>query len=320
MRRVFLRDPAVQWDVIDEFDMFADALHNSFHLPFAVSDTGAVPEAFRARVREQRLGNMCLVDGVMPPHHGVRASRQVKATPRDIVGLQYVLSGQEFIRQGDDVLALGAGDLMVFDTEVKGTYEITQRVRKQTLILPRALAAAALPGVHTPSRVRVIARKTSASVGPLFAVLLTLSDSLSVLSPEATTKAITLVVQMLTDLDLGEQSGRRVLGRRGAGELCERALEYIEENLGDRMLSPASVAAAHFVSVRTLYQAFAQRNVPLATHIRTRRLARCYTDLLACDEPIGEVAARWGFVSLAHFSRSFAKQYGFPPSQLRHQA
>lgn len=309
--------PAEQWDVIGGFEMFNDVLRNNYSLPFAVSDACGVPGPFSAAVREQRLHDMCLVEAVMSPHRGVRTSREVGATPRDIVGLQYVLSGHEIIYQGDDVWRLGAGDVMVFDSEIMGSYEITHTVRKQTVILPRALAEAVLPGVHTPAKVRVIAGGSDISVRALFGVLRTLGDTLTHLSPEATTKASALVVQMLADLDLGNQRIRQILGRRGVDELCARVLAYVEDNLGDRALSPTSVAAAHFMSVRALYQGLEQLDMPLAAHIRTRRLARCYADLIAGDDPIGEVAARWGFVNLPHFSRAFARHYGFPPSQLR---
>ncbi|WP_044506195.1 helix-turn-helix domain-containing protein [Mycobacterium simiae] len=42
-------------------------------------------------------------------------------------------------------------------------------------------------------------------------------------------------------------------------------------------------------------------------------MARCDADLVASDDPIGDIAARWGFVSLPHFSRVFTKQYRCAP-------
>src|ERR1700755_2405978 len=97
------------------------------------------------------------------------------------------------------------------------------------------------------------------------------------MSPQATEKAAELVTQMLAELG---GTVRPPPGRRGAQELCDRVLGYVEDNLADPALSPAVVAAAHFVSIRTLYSVLEPMDISLAAHIRGRRLARSYADLV----------------------------------------
>jgi AraC-like DNA-binding protein len=305
-----------RWEVTDDVEVFTDMLRNCY-LPFAMTGADGDLEMFSATVREQPLGQLRLVDGVTSPHGGVRRPRHVGAAPRDVVGLQYVLAGREFIYQRDDVFALGPGDLMVWDTDISGGYEITETVRKRTLVLPRTLADALLPGFHTPASVRIVPGREPRSVRPLFDVLAVLSDTLPTMSAQATEKAAELVMQMLADLG---GTVRPPPGRRGAQELCDRVLGYVEDNLADPALSPAVVAAAHFVSIRTLYSVLEPMDISLAAHIRGRRLARSYADLVTSDDPVGEIATRWGFASLPHFSRAFTKQYGFAPSRTRRPA
>jgi len=305
-----------RWEVTDDVEVFTDMLRKCY-LPFAMTGADGDLEMFSATVREQPLGQLRLVDGVTSPHGGVRKPRQASATPRDVVGLQYVLSGREFIHQNGDVLALGAGDLMVWDTDVTGAYEIVETVRKRTLVLPRTLADAMLPEFYTRASVRIVPGTQPGLVRPLFDVLAVLSDTLPALSPPATEKAAALVMQLLADLG---GTLRASPGRRAGRELCDRILGYVEDNLADPTLSPAAVAAAHFVSIRTLYSVLGPMDISLAAHIRARRLARCYADLVNSDDPVGEIATRWGFVSLPHFSRAFTKQYGFAPSQTRRHA
>jgi AraC-like DNA-binding protein len=309
--------PTARWEITDDVGVFTDMLHNCY-LPFATTGLTGSLEVFSAVVREQSLGQLRLVDGETAPHGGVRGRRQVGSTSRDVVGLQYVLAGREFVHRGDDVLALGPGDLLVWDTEVSGAYEIIEAVRKRTLVLPRRLADALLPDFHIPATVRVVSGRQPGSVHALFDVLAVLSGNLASMTPQATEKAAELVVQMLADL--GGGAGRNAVGRRGAKELCEKVLAYVDDNLADPALCPAVVAAAHFVSIRTLYDAMEPLAVPLAAHIRARRLTRCYADLVTTDDPVGDIAARWGFVSLPHFSRAFTKQYGFAPSRSRRSA
>ncbi|MCV7371975.1 helix-turn-helix domain-containing protein [Mycolicibacterium arabiense] len=303
-----------RWEVTDDVGVFTDMLRNCY-LPFATTGLSGGLEVFSATVREQPLGQLRLIDGHMAPHGGVRRRRQVSSTSRDVVGLQYVLAGREVVYRDGDLLSLGPGEFMVWDTDVTGGYEIVEAVRKRTLILPRGLADALLPRFHDPATIRVIRGSQAASLHTLFDVLAVLSDKLSSMTPQATERAAQLVIQMLADL--GGGAGQRAGGRRGATALCEKVLAYVEDNLADPALKPATVAAAHYVSIRTLYDALQPIEVPLATHIRARRLARCYTDLVTTDDPVGDIAARWGFTSMAHFSRAFSKQYGVAPSRSR---
>lgn len=271
-------------------------------------------QRFSKTMREQPLGQMWLVDEVMPPHAGTRAARRRDTIASDVVDLQYLIAGRVYVRQCDGVLACGPGDLIVWDNEFGGTYEVAETARTQTLVLPRVLAAALLPALHRPGIARVAPGRQLVGVKSLFDLLSVLGDTAATLSPEATAKATALVIQMVADI-----GGSLPPGLTGGhlGDLRERVLWYIEENLRDPALSPATIAAAHYVSVRTLYYVLQTLEVPIAAHIRSRRLARCYADLLNTDDPVSDIAKRWGFVSPPHFSRVFSRHYGISPSSVR---
>ena len=58
----------------------------------------------------------------------------------------------------------------------------------------------------------------------------------------------------------------------------------------------------------------------MSTWIRTRRLEQCRRDLhdpAFADRPVSAVAAQWGFVDAAHFSRVFKAAFGVSPSEFR---
>ena len=40
-------------------------------------------------------------------------------------------------------------------------------------------------------------------------------------------------------------------------------------------------------------------------------------DIVLAERPVAAVAARWGFVDAAHFSRAFKTTYGVSPSEYR---
>ncbi len=98
---------------------------------------------------------------------------------------------------------------------------------------------------------------------------------------------------------------------------------FIEAHLGDRELSPRSIAAAMYISVRYLHKLFENEQTTVVDLIRRRRLEHCHRDLLdpSLDAvPVSAIAARWGFSTPAHFSRLFRTTYGVPPVELRNAA
>ncbi|MGW2635711.1 AraC-like ligand-binding domain-containing protein [Streptomyces sp. NPDC001348] len=97
-----------------------------------------------------------------------------------------------------------------------------------------------------------------------------------------------------------------------------RVKDHIMRNLADPGLSPATIAAAHFMSVRRLHKLFEEDGATVAGWIRTQRLERCRRDLLrptAHEIGVAGIARRWGFVSASHFSRAFRAAYGMSPRE-----
>ena len=96
--------------------------------------------------------------------------------------------------------------------------------------------------------------------------------------------------------------------------------DHIEKNLTDPLLSPSSIAEAHFISTRRLHYLFRDEGTTVTAWIKTRRLERCRLEL--SDPYLGEdtvtrIAQRCGFVDAAHFSRCFRVAYGVSPREYR---
>lgn len=130
-----------------------------------------------------------------------------------------------------------------------------------------------------------------------------------------TQSAMDLVTTLFThelDLDSPSSYPHRALMRR--------IHAHIDRNLASADLSPTSIAAAHFISTRHLHGLFQEQGTSVSAWIRTRRLERCHRDLanpLFAGRPVAAIAARWGFVDAAHFSRTFKAAYEVSPSEFR---
>lgn len=105
--------------------------------------------------------------------------------------------------------------------------------------------------------------------------------------------------------------------------LRQRIKAFIEARLADPALTPAAVAAAHYISLRYLHKLFEAEDQGVAGLIRQRRLQRCRADLLQpalAHRPVSATAKMWGFPDAAHFNRLFRATYGLPPAQYRASA
>ncbi|MFD7708223.1 helix-turn-helix transcriptional regulator [Streptomyces sp. NPDC059786] len=96
-----------------------------------------------------------------------------------------------------------------------------------------------------------------------------------------------------------------------------RAVAFIDDHV-DRDLGVADIAAAAYVSVRTVQYAFRRHlgTTPMG-YLRQARLARVHADLLAADPATGvtvtAVAARWGFFHPGRFAAAYRGAYGRSP-------
>lgn len=97
------------------------------------------------------------------------------------------------------------------------------------------------------------------------------------------------------------------------------AVEYMRANLADPELGADRVAEALFISRRRLYQLF-DDGQGVAERIRGLRVERAkalLSDPAKAGRGIAEIARDCGFVSAAHFSRTFRQVVGRTPSEFR---
>lgn len=105
--------------------------------------------------------------------------------------------------------------------------------------------------------------------------------------------------------------------------LVSRIDAFIQSNLGDPDLTPATIAAHHHISLGYLHRIFSSRELTVAAQIRRQRLERCRVDLADPQlrtHPIHVIATRWGFRHAADFTRAFRAAHGVTPSDYRQQA
>ncbi|MDO3686714.1 helix-turn-helix transcriptional regulator [Micromonospora sp. C28ISP2-4] len=109
--------------------------------------------------------------------------------------------------------------------------------------------------------------------------------------------------------------------RDASAPALRRAIAFMEEN-AHRDISPADVAVAAAVSVRSLQLAFRRHldSTP-AAYLRRIRLERAHQELRMSDprrETVSGIATRWGFLSHSRFTAHYRSVFGIPPSRTLH--
>ncbi|MEU3983379.1 helix-turn-helix domain-containing protein [Streptomyces sp. NPDC026672] len=268
-------------------------------------------DGFRAGVVARDLGPIRLVELETPEGECFRDGRSARAADAELWQIDLLTHGWVHAEQGRGTATLGPGDLVLIDPVRLVRFASTETT-SVTLLVPRRslrlrprdadrLAGVRVRGDHGPGAlVSSLARD--------------MARSLTGFRADEAARSAAAVIELIA-VALSAQLGDE---RPAPDEaLRARIVGFVEARLSDRALTPATVAAAHHMSVRRLHRLFEDEPLTVAALIRQRRLARCHADLIRTDDTVAAVAARWGFADPAHFSRLFKAAYGCGAAALR---
>ncbi|MFC4942985.1 helix-turn-helix domain-containing protein [Pseudonocardia sp. GCM10023141] len=283
------------------------------HLPWSTRvDHDADAPAFDAWVRRLWIDDLALIDCECGPCSGTRQRRHIAETDGEFVIVLMTRAGRETVSQGDAEAVLRAGDAVVWDSTKPAKFTVWEPLTKRSLLIPRA----ALEEVS--GRAVMSAGVMLDGNRPATRLLTSYLDTLSTALPELDQCGVSAARNATLELFIGAM---RSGGDTPTTSMAQPALRaeidrYIERHLLDAT-TPADVAAAHGVSVRTVNRIFNATGQTVGEVIRVRRLARAREELTDSDQPVSSIAHRWGFSDPSHFTRSFKAHYGTSPRAYR---
>jgi AraC-like DNA-binding protein len=247
-----------------------------------------------------------------------RTTWDIRRSDPELCKIDVVARGQGVIRQGGREAQLRPGDLTLVDLSRPADWAMSS-IRCVAVIFPKSLLPLRSNDAARLSAVRIPGDEgAGALISSLARQLPTRLRDWNGVGGARLGGAIVDLLTVALAARLGRTTEVPAETRRRA--LLERIRAYIDARLGDPQLSPETVAAAHFVSLRQLHKLFETQQITVAEWIRRRRLERCASDLLdpaLAGEPVAAIGARWGLVNPAHFSRLFRAKYDVPPSAYR---
>jgi AraC-like DNA-binding protein len=277
-------------------------------------------DGFRGQLRSRVLDRMSIVEVTATSHEVHRTPALIARAHERYFKLNLQLEGTGLLIQDNREAVLGPGDLAIYDTNRPYTLTFEEQARMMVVMFP--CDALSLPAEYVGQLAAVTMAGATGLSGIVGQFIRQLSENLEVLSGPSGSRlaanALDLVSTMLhAEMDMTPDR------MKPQALLAVSVREYIEANLSDPLLSPASIAAAHFISTRHLHNVFHESGTTVASWIRSQRLDGARRDLrdpLHAGKSVGAVAARWGFLDAAHFSRTFRDAFGVPPSDWRRGA
>ena len=243
-----------------------------------------------------------------------RTPAAVRREPVDNLKLCIQLDGVATVSQSGRQVRVGPGEMALYDTGLPYELRLERQWSCAVLAFPRK--ALALPG-NVVHQAMEQAHETGQGPG---AVLTNFVDA---------------AVEQRTTMGaaggrLGEAGLHLIAAALGRTEPIDgeaavdaqrlRILHYAREHLADPDLTHNRIAVAHRMAPRTLHRLFEHEPQTVTEYIRSQRLEAARRDLsdpLLSHLSIARLAARWCFVSQAHFTRAFQAQYEALPSEVR---
>ncbi len=297
------------------FDQFHDAVSAAF-VPLQVATTSAAP--FVGELATAPLGVMLLACVSGSPITVTRTPRMIRAADSGYLKVGVQTHGACILTQDGREAALTPGDIAVYDTT--RPYELLFAHDYQMLVL---MLTRQLLSTRPHTLIDVTARRISGhtGMGTVLSPFLTLLARQSLVGDlQPSMEVCDAVVDLVSATCRSAADSADTVPPLAQQALLLRVQTFIEERLGDPSLDPATVAAAHHMSVRYLQKLFQAEGTTVSAWIRRRRLERCLRDLR--DErlraiPAAAIGARLGYTEPANFARAFRREFGSPPSTFR---
>ncbi len=251
------------------------------------------------------------------PHRVARTQQMIAAADPECILLYLLTKGSIFIEQDDRSCVLRPGSIAWQDTSRPSTFEGRDGFEVLVFSIPKWFIGSRADGIarHTATQTGGGEGHLTPLATPFLASLArTVVEGEGLSSRDAEGAAEMLLPLLRSHED--EEGPHNATPRFEM--LLVRMQRYVMEHLRDPELGPEQIARAHYVSTRYVHKLFAASGAGVSAWIREQRLEGAAGELRQSPEAsIAAVAARWGYLNPASFSRAFREKHGCAPRDVR---
>jgi len=282
-----------------------EILARTYGVDFDVRPAAREGERFAATASRWSLGPLALVRTAHDAGSGRRGPAEIAGAEDDVVGMLYLRAGTLGLQFDGRETTLRPGQLVLWDGGQRGGFTAFGPVDNQTVVIPRHRLRSVVPGYE-----RLVGRPFAAG-DPSVRLFGQFLGSLPLAAADLDAAGRAAVGDATVDLARAVLTPRAAEPDRPAPAMLTAVRLYIERHLADPALSPATIAAANAISLRTLHRLFEATGTTVQATIREARLERCHAELVrGGDASVTSIAFRWGFRNMSSFSRAFRERYG----------
>ena len=287
-----------------------------------VEFTSKVAPDFAGTLVSRKVGELTL-STIETDAHAVRSSfPQARSCREQSIFAVLMLSGQGWFEQDAREVYLAPGDLTFHDAARPHQFAFSQRISMLFVRLSRPRLADLVAGLE-----HCTARRIAGS-GGIGAVVSSYLCALSAQAMDSKLSNHSELAECTTGLLAAALSTVRpggTLQSRSRALSLYRVKEYIEHHLADPTLDTKAISIGVGLSARYINKLFDEENCSssLLRYVWSRRLEHCRRDLsdpAHLGHRVSEIALRWGFNDLSHFSRAFKSRFGVAPREFRDQS
>lgn len=275
---------------------------------------------FNGKIHFEQLDSIRLAD-VTASRSLVRRSKYSISTITDAYAcFLYQVSGTSSLVQDGRTAQISPGQLTISDcTRPYDLWLHTDNCRHFVVYVPQHLLLSRLPNLP------LLTAQTFSSDQGLGRVAYDFACSLMRQIPYLSVDVAPHLTETLLDLiatDLREAFQQSEVSQRNGAVTVMTIKSFIQEHLADPNLSVDTIAQAMHLSKGYIHLLFKMEDTTISRYIWHLRLEMCRDELASSwngYRSVSEIAYRWGFKSLSHFSHTFKSRYGFSPRAYRYE-
>lgn len=268
------------------------------------------PEAFQGHLQVSRLGELSLVEVRASQQTVVRDARRIGFSSEEFVLVSLAREGRSHVLQEGREARLGVGEFAVYDTRRPYQLLFDGAFCHTVVQIPRASLQRRLDNLEYLTALPLSRNN------PLERLVFDFLSGLVALDGQLSNTQQTRLSDQGLDLlamAMAERGGQQAPSSSRRTALLFRIKDHVQMRLGNPELSLADVSSCFGISSRYVNSLFQQEHTSFGRYLLATRLKQCARDLqdrALSNRQISQIAYRWGFSDMAHFSRVFRAQYG----------
>ncbi len=228
-----------------------------------------------------------------------------------------LLSGSYLLEQNGRETFLQPGDMAIYDATRPHRIQCSRNFSKLIISIPRAIMRDRIAGVEYCTALRIPGSEGIGSVTANF--ICSAASQVETMDTDAFSSLSDHCLDLLT-LALTSVRPQDFTLSRSRSISLNQVKDFVERHLSNSAMNTTMIANGVRLSPRYINELFSDEDASLMRYVWRRRLENCRKDMLNpahIGHRISDIAFRWGFNDLSHFSRAFKRQFEMSPRALK---